>query len=282
MKKILLIMLVILMLCGCKNKEVINKIELENSSISTHTQEADKGEQNEKKEVDYMNAPTKAYGWGFVRKKGSPPQITIEEQERLAKYDAYYLGKTSEKNIYLTFDEGYENGYTSKILDTLKELDVKAAFFVTMPYLEGQQELVKRMINEGHIVGNHTVHHPNLSECSIDEIRQELDILNSKSVELYGYQMKYMRPPEGAYNERVLALATDMGYKTIFWSHAYKDWDVNVQKGREYAINQVIPYLHNGEILLLHAVSKDNADALKEIILEAREKGFSFKSLDEL
>ena len=203
-------------------------------------------------------------------------------QDIFTKYDAYCMSPSDDKVLYLTFDEGYENGYTSQILDTLKKCDVKAAFFVTMPYLEGQQELVKRMIDEGHIVGNHTVHHPNLSECSIDEIRQELDILNSKSVELYGYQMKYMRPPEGAYNERVLALATDMGYKTIFWRHAYKDWDVNVQKGRDYAINQVIPYLHNGEILLLHAVSKDNADALEEIILKARENGFSFKSLDEL
>lgn len=282
MKKILLIMLFILMLCGCENREEINKAAVENPTVSTSTHETSEVKEETKKQTDFVNAPTKSYGWGFVRKKGSPPQITIEEQERLAKYEAYYLGKTSEKNIYLTFDEGYENGYTAKILDTLKELDVKSAFFVTMPYLEGQQELVKRMINEGHIVGNHTVHHPNLSECSIDEIRQELDILNSKSVELYGYQMKYMRPPEGAYNERVLALATDMGYKTIFWSHAYKDWDVNVQKGRDYAINQVIPYLHNGEILLLHAVSKDNADALEEIILKARENGFSFKSLDEL
>ena len=282
MKKILLIMLFILMLCGCENREEMNKGAVENSSVSTSTQETSEVKEETKKQTDFVNAPTKSYGWGFVRKKGSPPQITIEEQERLAKYEAYYLGKTSEKNIYLTFDEGYENGYTAKILDTLKELDVKAAFFVTMPYLEGQQELVKRMIDEGHIVGNHTVHHPNLSECSIDEIRQELDILNSKSVELYGYQMKYMRPPEGAYSERVLALATDMGYKTIFWSHAYKDWDVNVQKGRDYALNQVIPYLHNGEILLLHAVSKDNADALEEIILKARENGFSFKSLDEL
>ena len=282
MKKILLIMVFILMLCGCENREEINKGAVENPTVSTSTQETREVKEETKKQTDFVNAPTKSYGWGFVRKKGSPPQITIEEQERLAKYEAYYLGKTSEKNIYLTFDEGYENGYTAKILDTLKELDVKAAFFVTMPYLEGQQELVKRMIDEGHIVGNHTVHHPNLSECSIDEIRQELDILNSKSVELYGYQMKYMRPPEGAYSERVLALATDMGYKTIFWSHAYKDWDVNVQKGRDYALNQVIPYLHNGEILLLHAVSKDNADALEEIILKARENGFSFKSLDEL
>lgn len=282
MKKILLIMVFILMLCGCENREEMNKAAVENPTVSTSTQETREVKEETKKQTDFVNAPTKSYGWGFVRKKGSPPQITIEEQERLAKYEAYYLGKTSEKNIYLTFDEGYENGYSAKILDTLKELDVKAAFFVTMPYLEGQQELVKRMIDEGHIVGNHTVHHPNLSECSIDEIRQELDILNSKSVELYGYQMKYMRPPEGAYSERVLALATDMGYKTIFWSHAYKDWDVNVQKGRDYALNQVIPYLHNGEILLLHAVSKDNADALEEIILKARENGFSFKSLDEL
>lgn len=282
MRKIILILLTLILMSGCGTSADKQDAEPLTTPTPTPIPTQVTPTPENKITVDYKEIPHNSYGWGFVRKKGSPPQITLEEQQRLSEYGGYYLGKTSEKNIYLTFDEGYENGYTSAILDVLAKHNVKAAFFVTMPYLEGQQALVGRMIDEGHIVGNHTVHHPNLSECNIDEIKQELDILNAKSVELYGYEMKYMRPPEGAYSERVLAIARDMGYKTIFWSHAYKDWDVNIQKGREYAINQVVPYLHDGEILLLHAVSKDNADALEEIILKAQESGFVFKSLDEL
>ncbi len=282
MRKIILILLTLILMSGCGTSADKQDAEPLTTPTPTPIPTQVTPTPENKITIDYKEIPHNSYGWGFVRKKGSPPQITLEEQQRLSKYGGYYLGKTCEKNIYLTFDEGYENGYTSAILDVLAKHNVKAAFFVTMPYLEGQQALVGRMIDEGHIVGNHTVHHPNLSECNIDEIKQELDILNAKSVELYGYEMKYMRPPEGAYSERVLAIARDMGYKTIFWSHAYKDWDVNIQKGREYAINQVVPYLHDGEILLLHAVSKDNADALEEIILKAQESGFIFKSLDEL
>ncbi len=282
MKKTAIILVLLLLTMGCKGEDIKQEVKPHHTPHPTQVVQTPEQQSTKSEQTDYKQISQKGYGWGFVRKKGSPPQITLEEQQRLSKYDAYYLGDTTQKNIYLTFDEGYENGYTSVILDVLAKHNVKAAFFVTMPYLEGQQALVGRMIDEGHIVGNHTVHHPNLSECNTDEIKQELDILNAKSLELYGYQMKYMRPPEGAYSERVLAVARDMGYKTIFWSHAYKDWDVNVQKGREYAINQVVPYLHDGEILLLHAVSKDNADALEEIILKAKESGFTFKSLDEL
>ncbi len=282
MKKTSIILFLILLISGCKGTGTDHQTQPQDTPLPTQITQTPAPINENRIQADYGEISEKGYGWGFVRKKGSPPQITLEEQDRLSKYDGYYLGNNTQKNIYLTFDEGYENGYTSVILDTLAKHNVKAAFFVTMPYLEGQQALVGRMIDEGHIIGNHTVHHPNLSECNTDEVKQELDILNAKSVELYGYEMKYMRPPEGAYSERVLAIARDMGYKTIFWSHAYKDWDVNVQKGREYAINQVVPYFHDGEILLLHAVSKDNADALEEIILKAKEQGFVFKSLDEL
>lgn len=222
------------------------------------------------------------YNWGFVRKKGNPPQVTAEEQNRLAAFDSFYIGNSDEKKIYLTFDEGYENGFTSKILDVLRDNDVKAAFFVTMPYLEGEQALVGRMIDEGHIVGNHTVHHPNLAKCSEEEIADELNGLNDAAKRIYEYDMKYMRPPEGAYSEKVLSVAKELGYKTIFWSHAYKDWDVNAQKGKENAINQVVPYFHNGAIILLHAVSKDNAEALDDIIKQAKNEGYTFETLDSL
>ena len=224
----------------------------------------------------------KSMGWGFVKKKGEEPDISQEERDMMEKYDAYYIDPAREKRIYLTFDEGYENGYTAKILDVLQEKDVKAAFFVTGPYLEGQQELVSRMIEEGHTIGNHTINHPNLTKCDRETFESELTGLNEKCENIYGVSMKYMRPPEGEYSERVLYQAKELGYKTIFWSFAYKDWDVNQQKGEQYAYDSVTPYFHNGEIILLHAVSSDNAAALGRIIDSAREQGFEFGTLDEI
>lgn len=262
MKKFILILIAICSLYGCsyQTHSVTNTVSTSSSSELS-------------REVN---------GWGFVRKKGSAPEITLKQQEELLKYNGYYLGRADEKEIYLTFDEGYENGYTSQILDILKEYSVPAAFFVTGPYLEGQQELVNRMINEGHIVGNHTIHHPNLGECDKEKIETEINGLNTICEEMYGISMKYVRPPEGAYSEYSLWITQQLGYKTILWSHAYKDWDVNYQLGKQNAIDQVVPYFHNGEILLLHAVSKDNASALGDIINAAHAQGYTFKSLDEL
>lgn len=221
-------------------------------------------------------------GWGFVRRKGAPPDIPNAQKELFRKYDCFCMDEDAPKTLYLTFDEGYENGYTSKILDVLEKTETPAAFFVTGPYLENQTELVQRMIDDGHIVGNHTVNHPNLPKQPVETVKTELNTLNKKCEEMYGVSMKYMRPPEGEYSERVLSIAKDMGYKTILWSFAYKDWDINMQRGADYAFSQVTPYLHDGAIMLLHAVSSDNAAALEDIITYAKEKGFVFKSLDEL
>ena len=222
-------------------------------------------------------------GWGFVKKKSLEPEIYKSTQDLFALYNTYYLDPRRSAKIYLTFDEGYENGYTAQILDTLKEHNVKAAFFITGPYLAQEQELVDRMVNEGHIVGNHTLNHPNLHRLSDPQkIADELGNLNSVFFDRYGINMKYMRPPEGEYSPRVLAVANSLGYKTIFWSFAYKDWDTSRQRGADYAFNQVTPYLHSGAILLLHAVSKDNAEALGRIITHAKEQGYEFASLDEL
>lgn len=232
--------------------------------------------------VSYDQMNNEGIGWGFVRKKGAPPEIPNSQKEVLRKYDCYYIDENAPKTLYLTFDEGYENGYTSKILDVLEQTSTPAAFFVTGPYLENQQELVQRMIEGGHIVGNHTVNHPNLPKQSVETEKKELSDLNKMCEEMYGVSMKYMRPPEGEYSERVLAVAKDMGYKTILWSFAYKDWDINMQQGADYAFNQVTPYLHDGAVLLLHAVSSDNANALEDIINYAKNEGYTFKSLDEL
>lgn len=233
--------------------------------------------------AQYEAIDNKGSGWGFKKTKGKEPEIPAAQQEVLKKYNAFYMDMSRPKRLYLTFDEGYENGYTASILDTLKEKNVPAAFFITAPYAKTQQELIKRMIAEGHILGNHTVHHPNLPKLAdAEQIAAELNEMNALVLDMYGCEMKYMRPPEGEYSERVLAVAKDLGFKTVLWSFAYRDWDVNAQKGREYAVNEVVPYFHNGAVLLLHAVSKDNAEALGEIIDKARADGYEFASLDEI
>lgn len=222
-------------------------------------------------------------GWGFVKVKGSKPNIPKKTQELFQKYDTYYMDPREEKVLYLTFDEGYENGFTAPILDTLKKCEVPAAFFITGSYLDRETDLVKRMVEEGHIVGNHTENHPNLHKLSDPEkMRAELSEIDDKFYNLFGQHMKYMRPPEGEYSERVLALAKDAGYKTMLWSFAYKDWERDVIRGGQYAFDAVTPYLHSGCIILLHAVSQDNSDALEDIINYAKEAGFVFKSLDDL
>lgn len=222
-------------------------------------------------------------GWGFVKIKGSKPDIPKKTQEIFAKYDTYYMDPSENKVLYLTFDEGYENGYTSQILDTLKKCEVPAAFFVTGSYFDREKKLIERMIEDGHIIGNHTENHPNLHKLSNpDKMREDFKILDDKYYALFGEHMKYMRPPEGEYSPRVLAVAKDAGYKTILWSFAYKDWERNVTRGSQYAFDAVTPYLHSGCIILLHAVSQDNADALEDIITYAKDAGYEFKSLDEL
>lgn len=221
-------------------------------------------------------------GWGFKKEKGAAPYIDEATKNMFAKYNTFYLDGRGEKVLYLTFDEGYENGYTAKILDVLKEKNVPAAFFITGAYLDREQELVDRMVNEGHVVGNHTVNHPNLAKADEITVLSEIEGLNSKFREKYGTDMMYMRPPEGEYSEKLLAQVSAWGIRTVLWSFAYKDWDVNVQKGREYAFSQITPYLHDGAILLLHAVSKDNAEALANVIDYAREQGYEFKELDYL
>lgn len=230
----------------------------------------------------YSSLSAKSVSWGLRKIKNSEPEIPLGEQSLLENYDSYYMDKTRPKALYLTFDEGYENGYTSQILDVLKECQVPAAFFVTGPYIKTEQELVKRMVAEGHIVGNHTVNHPNLASLPPQEAAEELCALDDSFFELTGEHMRYMRPPEGTYSQQTLALAQDLGYKTIFWSFAYKDWDPSRQKGAAHAFSEVTPYLHDGAILLLHAVSSDNAGALQDIIEYARAEGYEFRSLDQL
>ena len=201
----------------------------------------------------------------------------------LNKYNAYYVGNPNEKKIYLTFDEGYENGYTSKILDVLKAKNVKAAFFVTKPYIESDPELVKRMVAEGHIVGNHSVKHLSSPTLSDSQLKNELTETAQAFENVTGQAMpKVFRPPMGEYSERTLAVTSNMGYKTIFWSFAYKDWITTAQPGKDVAYNTVMSKYHNGAVLLLHAVSKSNTEALGDIIDSLRAKGYTFDTLNNL
>ncbi|MFC7393932.1 delta-lactam-biosynthetic de-N-acetylase [Scopulibacillus cellulosilyticus] len=226
----------------------------------------------------------KAEDWYFKPSKNNQPATTEPEYEALLKkYNGVYIGDTSKKIIYLTFDNGYEAGYTDKILDILKEKHVPAAFFITGHYIEDQPKIVERMYKEGHIIGNHSWGHPDLSKISDKKYKKELDKLEKAYVKLTGDKgMIYLRPPRGTFSERSLKLADEMGYTSVFWSFAYKDWVRDEQKGGDYAYKSIMKRVHPGAILLLHTVSKDNADALGRVIDDLKKQGYTFQSLDYL
>jgi len=222
--------------------------------------------------------------WG-IRRGGRPgilPKPDPGTPELLKKYNSIYIADTEKPKIYLTFDEGYENGYTPKILDVLYENKVNAIFFVTGPYLEKEDELIRRMIDEGHVVGNHTVNHKSLPLLDEKTLEEEVVGLDRKFYQKYGKNMVFLRPPKGEYSERTLEITSKLGYVNVFWSFAYDDWAVNRQRGWEYAFEKVTQNLHNGAIILLHAVSRDNAEALDKIIQYARENGYEFGDVNEL
>lgn len=207
-----------------------------------------------------------SHGWGIKRNDNhQQPEMPSGIHNTLARYNAYWIGSPKEKVLYLTFDEGYENGFTPKILDILKANNVKAAFFVTGHYVKSQPELVKRMVAEGHIVGNHTMTHPNLPDISDEQIKQELLSVEELFTKLTGRKMRYLRPPKGEYSERTLAVTRNLGYHNIFWSLALVDW-VPMAGGPQEAYQSVMDNLHNGAVILLHAVSKDNTEALDRIL----------------
>ncbi|MCX7715630.1 MAG: delta-lactam-biosynthetic de-N-acetylase [Clostridia bacterium] len=286
MKKLIFLLLLILSGCGAQHTKEYRpspqiSAPLQITASPTQIPASPKPSPTPKM-LSYSNIDNTAQSWGLKKIKGSEPNIYESTKALLRKYNSYYIDEARPKALYLTFDEGYENGYTAKILDTLKKHNVPAAFFVTGPYLKTQQTLVRRMVDEGHIVGNHTVNHPNMAKLSPEKIEEELSNLNKSFKALCGSDMHYMRPPEGVFSERVLAVAKDLGYKTVFWSFAYKDWEANSQKDADYAYEQIVPYFHNGAIILLHAVSSANADALERVILAAKEQGYEFRSLDQL
>ncbi|WP_271808289.1 delta-lactam-biosynthetic de-N-acetylase [Clostridium beijerinckii] len=223
--------------------------------------------------------------WYYVGKgKDQIAEGPKESVSFLKENSAYYLGDTSKKVLYLTFDEGYENGNTGKILDILKEYKVPAAFFVVKPYIDTQPELIKRMVDEGHVVGNHTVHHPSMAQIRDKEkFEAEFTGVENAFKELTGQDMpKFFRPPMGKYSKKSLAMTKDLGYKTIFWSFAYKDWLVNNQPSEGYAVEKICKGAHPGSIMLLHAVSNTNTKVLSSVIKTLQQEGYEFKSLNDL
>lgn len=222
--------------------------------------------------------------WGFKKGKNEQPAEAGQELDRLLeKYDAFYKGDPNKKDIYLTFDNGYENGYTEQFLDVLKKEKVPATFFVTGHYLESQPELVKRMAQDGHIIGNHSYYHPDLTQVDDERLKRELEKVRAKTEEITGIKhMVYLRPPRGILSERTIKIAHDEGYIHVMWSLAFVDWKVNEQKGWQYAYDNIMRQIHPGAVILLHTVSKDNADALEKAIQDLKKKGYTFKSLDDL
>lgn len=222
--------------------------------------------------------------WGLSFQTNGQPPVGNASSEELAQYRAYYLGDTEQKTIYLTFDAGYENGYTATILDTLKKHNVPACFFVVGNYIDSAPELVQRMVDEGHIVGNHTLHHPDMSAIADKEaFSAELTGLEEKFTALTGQPMqKFYRPPQGKFSEENLRQAQELGYTTVFWSLAYVDWYTDNQPTEEHAFSKLLPRIHNGAIVLLHSTSETNARILDELLTRWEQEGYTFGSLAEL
>ncbi len=222
--------------------------------------------------------------WGLSFQTEGQPPVGSANQTALAQYDAAYLGDTGRQVLYLTFDAGYENGCTAQILDILKAHQVPAAFFLVGNYLERNPELVQRMVDEGHTVGNHTWHHYDMSKIADKAtFTQELEMVETKFEEITGQALsKYYRPPQGVYSEENLAMAKELGYRTVFWSLAYVDWKNDSQPTAEEAFSKLIPRVHNGAVVLLHSTSATNAAILDELLTKWENLGYSFGTMEEL
>lgn len=227
-------------------------------------------------------AEAENWGLGFGA-EGTQPTGNVSAEE-LKQYDAYYVGDKEEKVLYLTFDCGYENGNTIPILDALKKHDAPATFFVVGHFLESAPEIAERMVADGHTVGNHTYHHPDMSSISdLTSFQKEMDDVAKLFRETTGQEMeKYYRPPQGKYSTENLKMAKELGYHTFFWSLAYVDWNVDAQPTKEEAFDKLLTRVHPGAIVLLHSTSQTNGEILDELLTKWEEMGYTFKPLSEL
>lgn len=234
--------------------------------------------------AETMTVANQAENWGLgFGAEGTQPigNVTAEE---LKQYDAYYVGDKEEKVIYLTFDCGYENGNTEPILDALKKHNAKATFFVVGHFLETAPEIAKRMVADGHTVGNHTYHHPDMSSISdLTSFQKEVDDVAALFLEITGTEMtKYYRPPQGKYSTENLGMAKELGYQTFFWSLAYVDWNVDAQPTKEEAFDKLLTRIHPGAVVLLHSTSQTNGEILDELLTKWEEMGYEFRPLSDL
>ena len=258
------------------------------SSRDSNTVSSTEASTSENKSVSSINPDTlsnKKMAWWIKREDNHMPPLAQEEVD-LSRYDAWYIKtnlKYEEKPVFLTFDCGYENGYTASILDVLKKHHAPGAFFLCRHYIEDQPELVKRMKKEGHIVGNHTSHHICMPEADSRKVREEITDNAAYMKEATGYEMDhFFRPPKGEYIERTLQITKDVGYTTVFWSMAYLDYDVDNQPGSDYVIRHFEKYIHPGAIPLIHNISKSNAEALDTVLINLEKEGYTFRSLSDL
>jgi len=220
--------------------------------------------------------------WGFRRGENHTQAVLDTNSLKvLEQYDGIAMGSQEKPYIYLTFDAGYEAGFTENILKTLKENEINATFFITAHYVNTAPDLVKEMIKNGNTVGNHTVNHACLPNLTDEEIKEEIMTLHNSIYEITGYEMTYFRPPKGEFSERTANVVQNLGYTSVLWSNAYDDWDTSKQGRSDYGKQKVLDNLHNGAIILLHSTSEDNMIMLDSMIKEAKNMGYEFKSLDE-
>ncbi len=230
--------------------------------------------------VDTSCLSSKKIGWGVGSiEPGQRPHSAVSFNEKYKDLGGRFIGEDNKK-VYLTFDEGYENGYTAAILDTLKEKKVSAVFFVTYDYVSKNPDLVCRIINEGHVLGNHSWSHPSVPTCSDDGAKNEIMRLHSYVLEKFNYKMTLFRFPMGEFSEKTLAIAKNCGYQSVFWSFAYVDWKTDNQPDKQIALKKTTEGAHNGAIYLLHAVSKTNTEILGDFIDTVRNKGYTFSKYD--
>ena len=231
----------------------------------------------------WMGEAVPAGSWGLsFSESGAAPAGPVSA-EKLEELGGAYLDRDGGKVLYLTFDAGYENGYTAKILDVLQRQEVPAAFFLVGNYLERNADLVRRMAQEGHIVGNHTMHHPDMSRLSGEAFARELNQLEELYRTVTGGELpRFYRPPQGVYSEENLRQAEQMGYKTVFWSLAYADWNNDNQPNPDAAVEKLTGRIHDGAVILLHSTSKTNAEILERLIEAWKDMGYRFAPLTEL
>ncbi|WP_417422542.1 polysaccharide deacetylase family protein [Hominenteromicrobium mulieris] len=235
--------------------------------------------------VNRLGAAEAAAGitdWGLSFQSEGAPPVANASQEYLKNFDALYVGDTNKKEIYITFDAGFENGNTERILDALKKHGVKATFFLVGNYFETQPKLVKRMAEEGHTIGNHTYSHPDMSKIGdIQSFQTELQKNEALYRDVLGSEMpKLYRPPQGKFCEENLKMAQQLGYSTVFWSLAYVDWYTDDQPTPEQAFSKLLPRIHPGAVVLLHSTSSTNAEILDELLTKWEETGYSFGDLE--